>query len=248
MGVDGTRKLAFEVLKRENVETRFIKTSRTASSSYSVVLNFKGEKTILASHLGDVYHLPKFTKPKWLYMSELGEGYELLFHDVAAYIKRTGVTLGFNPGAVQIQEGKRELFELIHRTHVLFVNLEEAQSITKEHTTEIHRLATSLYKMGPKLVVITNGKEGAHVFNGDELYFCDIFPGKVVEATGAGDAFATGFMGALMSGQNHDEALRWGAVNAASVVAFVGPTKGLLSAAKIRYRLRGAPKFKTKKL
>ncbi len=248
MGIDGTRKHAYEVLKREKVDTRFIRTSPTAKSSYSVVLNFKGEKTILASHLEDVYHLPKFTKPKWLYMSELGKGYERLFHDVANYIKKTGVILGFNPGAVQIQEGKRQLYELIQHTHVLFVNLEEAQTITKEHTTEIHRLATSLYKMGPKLVVITNGKEGAHVFNGEDLYFCHIFPSKMVEATGAGDAFATGFMGALMNGQTHNEALRWGAVNAASVVAYVGPTKGLLSAGKIRARLRKAPKFKTKKV
>jgi sugar/nucleoside kinase (ribokinase family) len=95
-------------------------------------------------------------------------------------------------------------------------------------------------------VVITDGKNGAYSFDGQELLHCPIFPGKLVEATGAGDAFATGYLGALMSGQLHDEALRWGAVNSASVIGKVGPTAGLLTATEIRTRLKKHPGFKTK--
>ena len=42
------------------------------------------------------------------------------------------------------------------------------------------------------------------------------------------------------------EGLRWGAVNSSSVVGFVGPTKGLLSATEIRKRLKAKPNFKVK--
>lgn len=248
MGKDATHTMAFDVLKREGVDTQFIRTSPGVQSAFSVVLSYRGEKTILASQVSSVYKLPYINHPKWLYMSELGDGYEEIFRQTAKYVRKAGPILGFNPGAIQIQERKRHLFELIAQTYVLFTNLEEAQAITKEPTLEIHRLATSLYKLGPTLVVITNGKEGAYVFNGEEMYFCPVFPGKAIEATGAGDAFATGFMGALIHGQTHDEALRWGAVNASSVVSFVGPQKGLLTDGQIRYRLGRQPKFKTQKL
>lgn len=248
MGADNTHKLALEVLKNEHVDTKFIKSIKTTTSSFSVVLTFKGEKTILASHTRHTYKLPKSAKTTWLYMSELGEGYEQMFKETAKYVKHNKVTLGFNPGPVQIKESKCELFDLIRQTTILFVNLEEAQAIVGENTSEIHRLATSLYKLGPKYVVITNGKEGAYAFDGKEANFCPVFPTKVIESTGAGDAFATGFMGAMMHGETHDQALKWGAINSASVVSFVGPQKGLLKMNQILHRLKDHPKFKTRKI
>ena len=140
------------------------------------------------------------------------------------------------------------LYDLLKVSYALFINVEEAQMISRESTLEIHHLATALWKLGPKKVVITDGKNGAYSFDGKELMHCPIFPGKLVEATGAGDAFATGFLGALMHGQLHNEALRWGSVNSASVVGKVGPQPGLLSSTQIRTRLRKHPNFRPKPL
>ena len=75
-----------------------------------------------------------------------------------------------------------------------------------------------------------------------------MFPGRRVEATGAGDAFTTGFLGAMIHGKTHRESLTWGAVNAASVVFHIGPTEGLLTHTQIRKQLRERPKYKTKEL
>lgn len=244
MGQDGTRKLAYEALKADKVTTRFIAVHKEAKSSYSVVLNYHGERTILAAYTGCPYVLPASLPTKWLYVSELGKGYERLFGQVARAINKKNLWLAFNPGSIQISDRKRSLFELIKHSAVLFVNLEEAQAITREQTTEPHRLGTTLFKLGAKQVVITDGKNGAYSFDGKDTRHCPIFPGKFVEATGAGDAFATGFVGAILSKQSLVEALRWGSVNAASVVGSVGPTKGLLSDRQIRARLKKSPKFK----
>lgn len=244
MGVDGTRTLAMKRMKEEGVGTQYIHVSKNEPSAYSVVLNFKEEKTILTSHIKHVYRIPqKFTKPKWLYLSEMGPGYEHIYRDVLRLEKKDGVLIGCNPGTIQIEEGKQTLFDLLRHVYVLFVNLEEARAISGENTLEVHRLATALWKLGPKKVVITDGKNGSYSFDGQELHFCPIFPGTFVEATGAGDAFATGYMAALMSGELHDEALRWGAVNSTSVVGFVGPTAGLLGKKQIVNRLRQHPGF-----
>lgn len=250
MGEDGTRQMALKKFKEEGVSTKFIKAVKGEQSSYSAVLSFKGEKTILTSHIEHNYQLPKpIPKTNWFYIGEMGEGYERLYNAVTSHAKKTkSLLLGFNPGSIQIAERKKSLYDLIKRTFVLFLNLEEAQKIAKNDTREIHHLAKSLWELGPHIAVITDGKNGSHSFDGEELNFCPIFPGKLVESTGAGDSFATGFLGAIMNGLTHDEALRWGSVNAASVVGQVGPTPGLLTANQIKSRLRSRPSFKVKKV
>lgn len=248
MGEDGTRKMALERLKAEKVSTQYVKAVKGAQSSYSAVLSFKGEKTILTSHIPHINRLPKpLPKTNWFYIGEMGVGYEKLYQSMVNHAKQTkSLLLGFNPGSIQVQERKPALYNLFKRTFVLFLNLEEAQTVVKTHTREIHHLAKNLWELGPHIVVITDGKNGSHSFDGQELNFCPIFPGKMVESTGAGDSFATGFLGAIMNGLTHDEALRWGSVNAASVVGQVGPTAGLLTANQIKSRLRARPSFKVK--
>lgn len=249
LGKDATEPLAYKVLEKEGVDTRYIKALKGEQSTYSVVLNFKGEKTILTGHIEHDYTLPKrMQKPKWLYVCELGGGYEKMYKEVIRYKKQDGVKIAANPGNIQIEERKKELLALFKHLEVLFVNKEEAQYLTKSKSLEIHKLAGALSKLGPKHVVITDGKNGAYEYNGKGLQYCPIFEAKLLEATGAGDAFATGFLGALLHGKECTEALRWGAVNAASSIEFVGPQKGLLSAAQIKKRLKAHPEFKIEQL
>jgi sugar/nucleoside kinase (ribokinase family) len=244
MGIDGTRELAIKKLEEEGVSTKFIHIIKGEQSSYSVVLNFKGEKTLLTSHIRHAYHFPKrLDHAKWVYVGEMGLGYDKLFKDVASYVKRHKVSLALNPGTIQIKEKKSVLFDLIKTAHILFVNREEARALTGIERTEMHHLAPALWKLGPKISVITDGKNGAYSFDGKNLMFCPVFPGKRIEATGAGDAFATGFIGALLHKQPVHEGLRWGSVNAASVVGKIGPTAGLLTASQIRSRLKKRPTF-----
>ncbi|MBI4135851.1 carbohydrate kinase family protein [Candidatus Uhrbacteria bacterium] len=241
MGEDGTYKLALDVLKKEKVDASLIKNLKGAKSSFSAVLNYKGEKTILASHVSYPYALPKkLPKTEWLYLCEMGHNYKKIYHDVARYAKRKKLKIGFNPGAIQIMERDKTLYELIAVTEILFINVGEAHAILKkeEQPLPIERVAAEIYKMGPKIVVITDGRKGAYAFDGNQLDFCPTFPSKRVEATGAGDAFATGYIGAIMSDIHPREALRWGAANGASVVSFVGPQPGLLTLKKMRASLR----------
>lgn len=238
MGADGTRALTLSRFKDEGVSSKYIRVVKDQPSAYSVVINYKGDRTILASQTQKAYRLPKIGRTKWLYVSEMGPGYELLYREVTAYVKRTGALLGFNPGTIQIREKKKFLFDLIKHTAVLFVNVEEAQALVETSEREIHHLAAALWKFGPGHVVITDGKNGAYGFDGKNLTHCPIIPAKPVDPTGAGDAFATGFIGARMAGVDAEDALRYGVTNSASVVGHVGPQPGLLSLTQIRSRLK----------
>jgi sugar/nucleoside kinase (ribokinase family) len=53
-------------------------------------------------------------------------------------------------------------------------------------------------------------------------------PVDAYERTGAGDAFGSGCLSALIKGKDITEALLWGTVNSASVIGYVGAQRGLL--------------------
>ncbi|MBU0531844.1 MAG: carbohydrate kinase family protein [Candidatus Uhrbacteria bacterium] len=241
MGEDETTDMAFKKLGQEGVDTRYIETVHNKPSSFSAVLNYKGERTILASHQPYQYHLPRIQPTKWLFVGELGDRYEMMYRKVIPYVKKHKTKLSFNPGAIQLQENKKILYELIKVTSILFVNTEEAEMLVSNHNRnkkKLEYLIHKLWKMGPEIVCITDGKRGSFAFDGTDVWKCPIFPAKRVEMTGAGDSFGVGFLSAIIKGKKISEALRWGNVNSASVIGKVGPQQGLLRIGQIQARLK----------
>lgn len=250
MGPDITHDLAVKFLKHNLVETRFIKTEAGRHSSFAAVLSFRGESTQLAVHGHADYRLPSpLPKTSWLHVSELGTGYERLYKEINGHARKSGIRVSFNPGQVQLKEKKKELFMLIAASEVLFVNRREALMLLDlSPSTAVTTILTKLYTLGADDVVMTDGVDGAYAYDGKSAYFVPAFPGKRVEATGAGDAFTSGYLAALLHKKSPDEALRWGSVNAASVIGTIGPTDGLLTDKAILGRLAKRPSYKTKML
>lgn len=248
MGDDIVYDNALRFLEENKVSSKLIKPKKHMRSSAAVVLNYKGESTQLVDFAPHEYVLPaKLPQTKFLHVCELGDGYEKMYTEVTAKANG-GLRVSLNPGAVQIRERKQELFELIAVCEVLFVNLVEAKAILQKPDDSIHVLTAGLKALGPKYVVITDGARGAYAYDGAQLDLAPAFPGTMVEATGAGDAFASGFLGALLKGKEHAEALRWGSVNAASVIEQVGPTAGLLSHTEIMRRIKEHPAYQSREM
>ena len=94
----------------------------------------------------------------------------------------------------------------------------------------------NLQRLGPKTVVITDGKNGSYATTNDgKVYYNEAIHEEVVENTGAGDAYSTGFMGAVIMGKSIKEAIEWGAKNASSVIQHYGAQKGLLNIKEINF-------------
>ena len=94
-----------------------------------------------------------------------------------------------------------------------------------------------LNKLGPRYVVVTDGRDGAFLGAADAILFCGVPETKVAGTAGAGDAFNATLTACVAMGRSPEEALRAAAVNAASVVKHVDTQSGLLSLAKIDRRL-----------
>ncbi|OGL72999.1 hypothetical protein A3F28_03935 [Candidatus Uhrbacteria bacterium RIFCSPHIGHO2_12_FULL_57_11] len=228
IGDDEIGHLIYSTMRVERVATDYLQVDPKNESNYSVVLSYKGERTILVYHAPRVYRLPEMAPSKWVYYTEIGENHEKLETRILAYIKKTNAKLAYNPGTGQIREGIERMKRILIETEVLFVNKQEAEKLAGR-LGGIPALAAALREYGPKIVVITDGPRGAYVYDGRHTHSIGVFPVKVVEMTGAGDAFATGFITALHYGKPVYEALRWGSANSTGVIMQIGPQAGLLT-------------------
>ena len=95
-----------------------------------------------------------------------------------------------------IQSKKPTLMELLRRVDILMVNDGEARELSGDWN--IHRAGRWILAQGPKRVVIKQGEFGALLIEPGRTFYVPAFPlEEVFDPTGAGDAFAGGFMGYL---------------------------------------------------
>lgn len=234
-------------LKKENVSTEYIVVDDKHSTNASTVISYEGERTILVYHEHRKYKLPKFAPAKWVYLTSMAAGFEKIHKDLAVYLDLTGAQLAFNPGTFQLRQGVKANKILLERTALLSLNVQEAQSWVGD-VADPEELCRRLAKLGPKAVVLTDGRKGAYSYSEEGYYYIPEFPGPRIEATGAGDSFTTAYVAALALGKTHFEALRWGPVNAGSVVMKIGPQEGLLTQSQILSKLRKLKSYKAEVL
>lgn len=250
-------------LKEEGVDTRYIKENTNLPSNHHIVLNFKGERTILIYHQPWEYRLPDLETSKWIYFTSLSPTFTSshIVSELINYLERTGSKLLYNPGTFQIKAGVLKSPRLLSLTELFIVNLEEAKIILgfkEADNIPVKKLLKGILDLGPKMAVITDGGKGSYGYDGLPAcpsgrqagrqglsYFkLGIFPSKLVEMTGSGDAYATGMLAGLFHGKSLAEAMRWGAANGAAVVSEIGPQKGLLTYTKMLDKLKENPKIK----
>ncbi|MFA5854279.1 MAG: carbohydrate kinase family protein [Patescibacteria group bacterium] len=241
VGNDETGRNIMETVCDAKVSCEYMQIDKKQESNYSVVLNYKGERTILVYHIDRKYKMPKFKPTKWFYLTSMGKNH-LGFHmELLAHVKKTGAQLAFNPGTHQLKEGLEKLRPLLAETSVLFVNKEEAQRLVGQ-IADIKELIVAMKRIGSKIVVITDGDKGSYAHDGVSFWKCGITKTAVVERTGAGDSFATAFLAATIQGKQIPEALHWGTMNSGSVITKVGPQAGLLTKPQIQAWLKKYPK------
>ncbi len=235
-------------LRKEGVDTDFVKIHEGKMTNYHYVLRYGAERTILIKHEEFPYILPDFpTPPKYIYFSSIGENGVALHHDIAAYLKAHPETkLAFQPGTFQIRLGVEELKDLYAVTEIFFCNKEEAQQILNTDEQDMPTLLRRMRDLGPRIPVITDGPNGAFALDTeDHAWFMPMYPDpkEPISRTGAGDAFASTFTSAIILGESVGTALAWGPINSMSVVQQIGAQKGLLTREELLAYLKNAPDF-----
>lgn len=245
VGDDRYGKECLEVLEHEQVDTSLMVTQPGKQTNYHFVLWYDTDRTILVKHEEFDYEVPELDEsPSWVYLSSLAAN-SLPYHEALAgfFATHKDTKLAFNPGTFQMKLGVDAIRPLYERADYFGCNVEEAMLILGQER-DIPALLKGMHALGPTIVVITDGTEGAYAFDGDRMLFVPMYPDarRPYERTGAGDAFASTVCSALALGKPLDEALLWGPVNSMAVVQEVGAQKGLLSRKQLEQYLAEAPR------
>jgi sugar/nucleoside kinase (ribokinase family) len=234
-------------LHKNGVDTRFVRVNPGLRSNYHYVLRYQVERTILIKHEEYDYHWPHLRPdevPRWIYFSSVSE-HAISYHDqVSDWLdENPTVRLAFQPGTFQLEAGAERLKRIYQRSEILILNREEAVLVGGGKHDDVHDLLNRLHALGPHVVVITDGPNGAYASDGPTRFSMPLYPDPAppVERTGAGDAFASTLVAALVKGLKLEDALRWAPINSMSVVQQVGAQTGLLDEKQLLNWLHKAP-------
>ncbi len=242
LGKDDGGKRVLKELKKHKID--FIGKKGDGMTAYSVILNsIEHDRTILAyKGIMDSFSFndidTKKLKTKWFYFSSLVEESFEVLEQLAEYASDHNIKIAFNPSSYLAEKGSDYLAKVLNHTHILVLNKEEAELIVGRG--EIKSLLKKLKALGPKIVVITHGKEGAYCLK-EKFYFIRAHKIKVREATGAGDSFASAFTSAIMRKKDIPFALKLGLANAESVITHKGAKGKLLTYAQAKKHMKKNP-------
>lgn len=233
-------------LKHEHVDVTHATVVEGETSSFSVILSLEsGERTILfASGVSEHLHDTTFARDAIkemdaVYLNHLCETSCMIEGDIVAMLaQKPGIHLSWNPGGCQIKAGmkQKDKAALLKLTTLLLLNKEEAMEFSGEKT--IQAAIAAFIKAGVANVCVTDGARGTYASDGKHSYFCPTLKVlKVIDTTGAGDAFGTGASWALLSGESLPTALMAGTLNASSVLGTIGAQAGLLTTTAMHAQL-----------
>ena len=220
-------------LDREGVDSSYVNFLERKTTGTSVILldTKSGERTILTCR-GASEQFGNFdeksldmVQPDWLYVTTLRGDMDTL-RRFFKHAKDLGVNIMFNPGVRELENGK-ELVELLKYVDILNVNKSEASKIVPG--VVLTELLYHLNNYAP-ITIITDGAMGGIAGNGEETYRFGIYEDvRIKDATGAGDAFGSGFLAALSAGKSFRSALIFASANSTAVVSKIGANRGILT-------------------
>lgn len=243
LGADDAGDATLNKMQKSKISTDYVEVDKKNGTNMSVIMNYGGDRTILSYHADREYCLPKFAPTKWIYFSSISNDHEMCNKQLNEYVKKNNVKLGFNPGSRQINLDIKILKPILEVAEVLFVNKQEGEKLSKKKGN-IKSIMKCLYELGPKIIVMTDGANGSYSYDGNNFYKLGVMKLPAVESTGSGDAYASGFVVAMINKHTVSEAMCWGGANASSVMGKVGSQAGLLNKHQIQELLQEHAYFK----
>ena len=245
LGDDIPGKESLSYLKEQGIDTTPMSVQNGIKSNYYYVLRYGADRTILVKNEDYDYKWQEpAQKPDWIYLSLISDRSWQLHEDLMTYLEANPeIKLAFQPGTFHFEWGPEKLKRIYARAEIVVMNREEAVLVTGKSYDSIRELANGMHDLGPNVVIITDGPDGAYASGHWKLIKMPNYPDPAapVDRTGAGDSFASTIVAALAQGESLETALRWAPINSMSVVQQLGAQGGLLSKEKIQEYLAEAP-------
>jgi ribokinase len=134
------------------------------------------------------------------------------------------ILVSFDPGEIYARKGLKALKPIIQKSSVVLPSEGELKMLTGKGWKDGARI---LLKEGAGIVAVKLGERGCYVSDGKETHLIEPFKVKVVDTTGAGDAFCAGFIYGLVMGKDLYQCGRLGNFVASRCITQIGARKGL---------------------
>lgn len=221
-------------LKKEKVDVGLVIKDKDKTTAYSVLLMTpRGERTALVYrgasadfHPQDI-SWPSF-RSRWMYITSLGGSFGVV-RDIWSQAGTKRMKIAWDPGEGELAKGLKALTPFLRQTDVLHVNMDEATELLRVSRADTHRAFHTLRRLVRGIAVVTMGTDGALAGTATEAWQSGTHNVQVVDTTGAGDAFTSGFVGTYIRTKKIPTALQFATANAESVVRHIGAKVGLLS-------------------
>ncbi len=235
LGEDPASQAILAELDDEGVDTTGVIQRDDCRASYSTVLiSPDGERTVLNFHGslpasdGRPLDLSLIGGVDWLYVSSIGS--LSLLNELVSVARSAGIKVMLNPAGAELSHPAK-LRSLLPDIEVLALNKEEMQALVAGQTLE--ELVLHGLNLCP-VVIVSDGPRGSCASDGKQLVRAGTYEDvPVVDRTGAGDAFASGFLSAWAAGAGLADSIVLASANSTSVVGQIGAKKSILR--------RGAP-------
>lgn len=235
VGRDSRGRSIIKRLEKAGVSTSFVIRDKKYSTAYSLIMVAAGSRTIFV-HRGATEHLccdepipyDKLKNAKWLYITNLGGESAKIFFPLVDFANKNGIKIALNPGKAQLKLGK-ELIPALEKIDILILNQEEAAYLTDVPFEKEEEIFQKLDKWVKGFALMTKGPNGFTASDNKNIYSGGILKEPVhVDRTGAGDAFGSGFVSAIIQGRSADVAFQLASANATGVLGEWGANHGLL--------------------
>ncbi|MBC7564700.1 carbohydrate kinase family protein [Candidatus Saccharibacteria bacterium] len=230
IGTDVASEAILQSLDRDGVDTKYVTQKDSYHASYSMILMLAGGERTILNYKGTT--LPSNTRDinfsviesgDWLYLSALGD--MDLLEKIITRAAKHGVKVMLNPAGAELKESKK-LRTLLEDVEILAVNKEEAQQIVSGQSME--ELVRHAQHYCP-VVIVSDGPHGAMASDGKTIVEAGMYEDvPVVDRTGGGDAFGSGFLSQWALGKSLKESMIFASANSTSVVTKIGAKDGIL--------------------
>lgn len=222
-----------ESIEKEGVE--LVREEYEGHSDVSLIFNFETDRTIFSHHerIDHSFNYSTDQEINYIYLTSIGREWTEAYAKVLDFAKSRDIPVAFSPGSQQMKDMSETFDNAVAASRMLLMNKEEAQAILDHFGMEENIMENILRKMkswGAHIVSITDGGNGAYAIDGfDKMYKIEPLPVDGHDKTGAGDSYAAGFMAGILLGKDTQEAMKWGMLDAFSVMSKHGAQPGLLT-------------------
>jgi len=236
IGQDSAGEGIVKELKSFGVDTKLVFVKKEKHTNHSVIVFNEGDDRTILAYRGASELLTKEDIPwnklktKWIYLAPLTGLLCDITEDIVNFAFENKIKIAINPSKQQLALPENILKNILQKTDILFLNQEEASFLTKINFTEEQEIFKKIDQLCPGMAVMTKGGEGVVVSDGKYFYSAKAHEGrKIIDTTGAGDSFASGFLSDYIKYDGDiEKSIQMGLANSEGNLAEVGAKTGLL--------------------